>query len=100
MKKKSPKKTKSVLVRVALRVEFPQASSVIVSGSFTNWDDVGVAFDRDGSGLWFVELELAPGRHEYRLIVDGEWADMPGAVETVENPFGSRNAVLIVGAPT
>jgi hypothetical protein len=99
MKKKSPKKTPQARVRVPLRVELPQASSVIVSGSFTDWNETGIAFDRDGGGIWFVELELPPGRHEFRLIVDGEWADMPGAVETVENPYGTRNAVLVVGPP-
>lgn len=99
MKKKSPKKSAASRQRVPLRFEFPQASSVIISGSFNNWDEIGVALDRDGEGIWFVDLELAPGRHEYRLIVDGEWVDVPGATETVDNPFGSRNAVLVVSAP-
>lgn len=99
MKKKSSRKSVATPQRIPLKFQFPQAISVIVTGSFTNWDEAGIDFDRHDRGVWFVSLELAPGRHEYRLIVDGAWIDVPGAVETVDNPFGSRNAVLVVDAP-
>ncbi len=100
MKKKSPKKSASVLTRVPLKFQFPNAASVRVSGSFNNWDQTGLALNRTSDGAWALDLELAPGRHEYRLIVDDEWIDVPGAAETVENPFGGRNAVLVVGPPS
>jgi 1,4-alpha-glucan branching enzyme len=100
MRKKASKKSATVLTRVPLRFEFPGAASVCVSGSFNNWDLAGLALDRTIDGAWARDLELAPGRHEYRLIVDGEWTDVPDATETVENPFGGRNAVLAVGSPS
>ena len=37
---------------------------------------------------------LAPKRHEYRFIVDGEWQDDPHAAIQVPNEFGSSNCVL------
>jgi len=53
-----------------------------------------------GEGRWVKELALPPGRHEYRLVVDGQWRCDPAAVETVPNPFGGQNAVLPAeGAP-
>ncbi len=49
-------------------------------------------------GTWAKELILAPGRHEYRFVVDGEWVDDPAATDYVPNPFGGMNAVLTVVA--
>lgn len=89
-----------MLTRVPLRFEFPNAASVRVSGSFNDWDQTGLALDRTTDGAWALDLELASGRHEYRLIVDGEWIDVPDATETIENPFGGRNAVLVIGPPS
>lgn len=100
MKKKSPKKSASVLTRVPLKFHLPNATSVRVSGSFNHWDQTGLALNRINDGEWALDLELAPGRHEYRLVVDDQWVDVPGAAETVENPYGGRNAVLTVGPPS
>ena len=99
MKKRSSKKSPSALRRVPLKFQIPNAASVRVSGSFNNWDALGVALNALGDGMWSLDLDLAPGRYEYRLLIDAEWADVPGASETVENTFGGRNAVLIVSAP-
>ncbi len=102
MKKKSSKKSTPApaLGRVPLKFQFPNAASVRVSGSFNNWYPLGVLLNALGDGTWSFVLELAPGRYEYRLLVDDEWADVPGAGETVENPFGGRNAVLVVSLPS
>lgn len=101
MKKKSKRTTPS-LNRVSLKFQLPHASSVLVSGSFprSNWDASGIPLAPDEAGAWSVELELPSGRYECRLIVDGQWTDVPHPVETVDNTFGGRNAVLVVGAPT
>lgn len=95
MKTKSSKKT-TALVRVSLKYHFPYASTVGVSGSFNGWDATGTSLQPSDNGFWAIDLDLEPGRHEFRLIVDGAWIDVPDAVETVENPFGFRNAVLTV----
>lgn len=49
-----------------------------------------------GESIWVVDLCLAPGRHEYRFIADGEWIDDPNAKEIVSNPHGGFNSILIV----
>lgn len=99
MKKKSKNKSVAALIRVPLKFCFPHATSVRVTGSFNNWDQIGLALNQAPAGEWVIDLNLAAGRHEYRLIVDGEWSDVPATVETVENPFGGRNAVITVGTP-
>lgn len=42
------------------------------------------------------ELQLPPGRYEYRLIVDGEWIPDLFAEDYTPNPFGGINSVLTV----
>lgn len=96
MNRKPKKTTAPATTDIRVRVALPHASSVIASGTFNDWNETGMAFDRDTEGIWFLDLKLAPGRYEYRLIIDGEWSDAPGVTDTVENPFGSRNAVLVV----
>lgn len=100
MRKKPTKKSAPVLTRVPLKFRLPNAASVRVSGSFNNWDQTGLALTPMSDGEWALEFELAPGRYEYRLIVDDQWIDVPDAIETVENPFGSRNAVLVINSPS
>jgi len=98
--KKAKKTPIPATVSVPMRFALPQAAQVFVTGSFDDWSRTTSPLSRNGDGVWQATLQLPPGRYEYRLVVDGEWADVPGAEETVENVFGSRNAVLIVGAAT
>jgi hypothetical protein len=58
---------------------------------------------RGDGGHWTVSLPLAPGRYEYKFVVDGEWWCEPGCtVLSVEcprcimNDFGTMNRVLEV----
>jgi hypothetical protein len=100
VKKKSSKKSAPARQRVPLKYFFPHASTLCLAGSFNEWNEAGISLHPVGEGYWAIDLELAPGRHEFRLIVDGTWIDVPDAVEQVENPFGSRNAVLLVAPAT
>ena len=79
-------------------VEFihPQASEVCIAGSFNDWHPNATPMILLGDGRWAKELTLPPGRYEYRFVVDGQWVDDPAAKETVANPFGGFNAVLVV----
>jgi 1,4-alpha-glucan branching enzyme len=79
-----------------ITLEAPGAASVAVTGSFCDWAPAGRPLKRDSHGLWTIRLALPPGEHEYRFLVDGEWANDPGCAERVPNPFGSDNCVLRV----
>lgn len=85
--------------RCQVRLDAPAAQSVAVTGDFTAWDPAGRPLKRGPDGVWQATLLLAPGRYEYRYLVDGQWADDPACAERVPNGFGSENCVLRVDAP-
>jgi hypothetical protein len=82
--------------RVCLEITWPGAQAVSIAGSFNDWHPNVTPMIRLNGGKWAKELSLAPGRYEYRFVVDGEWVDDPAAAELIPNPFGSANAVLEV----
>lgn len=76
----------------------PNAQRVTLAGDFNGWSRSATPLeDVAGSGQWSVELVLAPGRHEYVFIVDGErWVADPFAL-TQRDEFGQESSVLRVG---
>ena len=84
--------------RVCLELTWPGAQEVAIAGSFNNWHPSVTPMIRLRDGQWAKELSLAPGRYEYRFVVDGQWVDDPAATELIPNPFGTPNAVLVVTA--
>lgn len=84
-------------------VSAPQAKEVFVAGSFNAWDPKAQPMKRSGSGEWSTAVDLKPGRHEYKFIVDGQWCcepghdgPCPGCVECVANVFGTMNRVIAI----
>lgn len=74
----------------------PRAQDVRVSGDFTGWTRAGVPLWDEGDGSWRTMLPLDPGVYQYRLVIDGDWADHEEAVHRVKNPLGGDNCILIV----
>ena len=89
-------KDESRRMEVELTFEAPQAERVFVAGDFNHWRAGDLRLRRDETGTWRIPLWLAPGRYEYRFIVDGEWQNDPQASACVPNEFGSSNCVLVV----
>jgi 1,4-alpha-glucan branching enzyme len=81
---------------VIFRYSHPTARSVCVAGSFNGWQMGTKPLRSLGQGRWEKESSLPPGTYEYQLVVDGKWLPDPLAVDTVANPFGGRNSLLIV----
>ena len=67
-----------------------------MAGSFNEWKPEKTPLARVGDGRWAGELAVKPGRHEYLFVVDGQWLPDPAAKESVQNPFGGRNSLLVV----
>jgi hypothetical protein len=82
--------------RVSLELDEPAAQQVYVAGSFNNWKPDTTPLAALGNGRWKGDLKLGPGRYEYLFVVDGQWRPDPNARETVLNPFGGRNSVVMV----
>lgn len=72
------------------------AVDVRVSGDFTGWGRDGIRLWDDGAGSWRNVLSLKPGVYQYRLVINGDWADHVEAGARVTNPFGGENCVLTV----
>lgn len=90
-----PKQPARRTVPLVVRLK-DDAKDVAVTGDFTQWSPDGVRLRKVRDGEWAVELDLAPGEHQYRLRVDGQWRDDPAAARHVPNPFGGENCVLTV----
>ena len=88
--------TKAENAIIEFKITVPQARAVALAGTFNGWDPSRTLLRNEGGGLWRVVLPISPGRYEYRYVVDGRWLDDPKAKESVPNPFGGRNAVLVV----
>lgn len=81
---------------VCLELVKPDAKTVCVAGSFNEWKPEKTPLVSLGNGRWVGDLTVKPGRHEYLFVVDGQWVPDPNARESVANPFGGKNSVLIV----
>jgi 1,4-alpha-glucan branching enzyme len=90
------KPKQSMQPKVALELLKPGAKQVFVAGSFNEWRPERAPLVQVGNGQWKGELAVAPGRHEYLFVVDGQWVPDPNARETTQNPYGGKNSVLIV----
>lgn len=71
----------------------PGALSVQLVGDFTQWQERPITMKKSPDGVWTAAVELAPGTHHYRFMVDGEWRDDPECTVRVPNPFGGDNMV-------
>jgi 1,4-alpha-glucan branching enzyme len=79
--------------RQTFRFTAPGAMSVLLVGDFTHWQQKGIPMRKGRDGVWTASVELPPGKHHYRFIVDGEWRDDPECTLRVPNAYGSENMV-------
>jgi 1,4-alpha-glucan branching enzyme len=78
------------------RLHAPSARHVLLAGEFTEWAKAAAQMEKDADGLWTISLFLAPGRHLYKFVVDGEWQDDPNCQHRVPNTFGSFDSAIEV----
>jgi 1,4-alpha-glucan branching enzyme len=55
----------------SFRLYLPHAAKVELAGSFTNWRENKLLMRRSHPGNWTIELDLAPGEHQFAYLVDG-----------------------------
>ena len=75
------------------RFTAPDALSVLLVGDFTRWQQEPIPMHKDQDGVWTASVDLPPGKHTYRFIVDSEWRDDPECALRVPNPFGGEDMV-------
>ncbi len=74
----------------------PQARRVSISGEFNGWSPDRTLMEKHENGEWKAAVDLGPGRHQYKFVVDGEWMPDPRARENVLNEHGTLNSVIEV----
>ena len=79
------------------RYAAPAATSVLLVGEFTEWQQGALVMEKGADGVWTLGLQLQPGKHSYLFIVDGEWCEDPECPVRVPNPFGGHDMVREVG---
>jgi hypothetical protein len=80
----------------------PYASRVALVGDFNGWNPATMPMRRSTDGrAWLLDVPLAPGRHVYSFIVDGDLAPDPTAPRAGDDDFGvPSSVVLVTGAKT
>src|SRR5882672_5533188 len=74
---------------------YPDASIVALAGSFNNWNQSQFIFGREGDE-WVCRIDLEPGKHAYKFIVDGNWLLDPANPNTEDDDYGVKNSVIMV----
>lgn len=83
---------------VSFALHKPDAKRVSLCGDFNGWSPTATPMKRHDDGHWGTTVALAPGRYQYKFIVDGEWIPDPAAQKNVPNEHGSLNSVIEVRA--
>jgi 1,4-alpha-glucan branching enzyme len=84
-------------VEVAFSLDAPGAQEVYLCGDFNEWSPTSLRMIRYGArDHWEKRLILAPGRYQYKFVVDDVWVHDTGASENARNHHGSLNSVIEV----
>jgi hypothetical protein len=79
---------------VKFTVSMDTASSVAVSGTFSDWHPLPLK--RDGN-VWSGTFPIEPGTHQFGFLVnDSTWYVPPNAADVIDDGFGRKNVTLVV----
>lgn len=75
-----------------------EGASVNVAGDFNAWSTSADPLAKQPDGSWRLDKKLAAGRYAYKFVIDGSnWKPDPGAAEGVDDGFGGKNSLVVVG---
>ncbi|MDO9173077.1 MAG: glycogen-binding domain-containing protein, partial [bacterium] len=73
--------------------------NVFLAGSFNGWSDAALRLtDPENDGTYSAVVPLAPGNHQYKFVVDGNWQQDPGNAAVESDGFGGNNSLVVVKA--
>jgi 1,4-alpha-glucan branching enzyme len=84
------------LQEVDFSIYAPHAHEVYLAGSFNDWNTGSLPLKKEKAGMWNIKVKLPKGRYEYKLIVDGKWAQNTPCSILAPNTFGTNNCVVAV----
>ena len=87
--------------RRTFRVYLPEATSVELVGTFTDWRARPVQMDREHTGWWTATVNLVPGDHDFNYLVNAShWMADYAASGVKRNGFGGWVSQVHVAAPS
>ena len=82
----------STIFRLA---DYADADQVSVAATFNNWSPTKNPM-RYLDGCWITEINLPPGKHQYKFVVDGSWISDPANPNNVDDGAGDVNSVVVI----
>lgn len=76
----------------------PEAGKVSLAGTFNGWNDSATPMTKLESGEWEAYVDLGPGEHEYKFVVDGAWITDFDNPDTKPDPYGGVNSVVNINS--
>ncbi len=70
------------------------ARIVALAGTFNEWNQSRTFCGREEGG-WVCRLDLPPGKHLYKFVVDGVWLTDPANPDRETDASGNTNSVLV-----
>ena len=93
----APKAAKAVEKSVVFTIRADVGKAVYLAGSFNQWNPTGKKMlDKKNEGVYTASIKLAPGRYEYKFVIDGVWCADPENLDFVQNDHGTLNSVIAV----
>lgn len=71
-----------------------RAEKVYLVGDFNGWDPKSRPMKKNEDGTWGRTILVAPGRYEYKFLVDGVWKEDTSNHERCANSFGTLNCIV------
>jgi hypothetical protein len=68
---------------------------VFLAGDFNGWDPTATRMVKN-KGAFRKRMDLPPGEHQYKFVVDGEWQIDPSAAAQVSDGHGGMNSIVRV----
>ena len=72
----------------------PEAGAVFLAGTFNGWNATSHPMAKLESGTWVVTVELGPGTHDYKFVVDGAWITDFENPASAPDPYGGVNSIV------
>jgi hypothetical protein len=72
---------------------FETATTIYLAGDFNGWSPDGFAMKKEGNE-WVLPMNIKPGKHLYKLVVDGKWITDPNNNLWEQNEFDTGNSIL------
>jgi len=79
---------------VLFEYEDENAQSVFLVGSMNNWNTTATPMQKDENGIWEIILNLGPGKHAYKFMVDGNWHYDQENPNVEDDGYGGSNSVI------